>query len=295
MKKIISLLVISCFILPQLAFAGAWTLPKNGVWADYSIKVQGARKQFNSKRESVWLLRGAQTWGWSMTPNVEYGITDWFTVLAKMEYKEAKYKEYERPPGWGPYSVKNHGLTDVQVGGKVRFLKDPFVLSGQIKGLIYTGYDDAAGQPGLSDRNNALELRGMVGKVFNVPLPFYVGAETGYRFNSKQLCNDVPFFVEGGFWPVRWLLIKNEIDGYWCHDGTGNIEKEYAIWRVGPVIQLLTIYHMMKGVDVTSKEFTSDVTRAGKSLNLEVYYGNTFWGRNTNDDQEVILKISGQF
>ncbi|MFC1644316.1 hypothetical protein ACFL5C_03280 [Candidatus Omnitrophota bacterium] len=295
MKKIIALLVISCFILPQLAFAGAWTLPKNGVWADYSIKGTWAKSSFWADRESHRLPRNARTWGWSMTPNIEYGVTDWFTVLAKMEYKEAKYKEYSRPPAWGPFSVKNHGLTEVQVGGKVRFLKDPFVLSGQIKGLIDTGYNDDLRQPGLSDRNNALELKGLVGKVFNVPLPWYVGAETGYRFNNKQLCNYVPFFLEGGFWPVRWLNIKNEIDGVLCHDGTGNIEKEWATWRIGPVIQLYTIYHIMKGVDVTSKEFTSDVTKAGKSFNLEVYYGNTIWGRNVNDEQEVILKISGQF
>ncbi|MFC1480065.1 hypothetical protein ACFL5Y_01300 [Candidatus Omnitrophota bacterium] len=295
MKKIIALVVISCFILPQFAFAGAWTLPRNSVWADYSIKATWAKKSFWSDRESHRIPNDARTWGWSMTPNVEYGVTEWFTVLAKMEYKEAKYKEYTRPPAWGGFSVKNHGLTDVQVGGKVRFLKDPFVLSGQIKGLIDTGYNDDLRQPGLSDRNNALELKALVGKLFNTPIPFFVGAETGYRFNNKQLCNYVPFFVEAGFWPVRWLNIKNEIDGVWCHDGTGNIEKEWAIWRVGPVIQFLTIYQLMKGVDVTSKAFTSDVTKAGRSLNLEVYYGNTIWGRNTNDAQEVILKISGQF
>ena len=76
-------------------------------------------------------------------------------------------------------------------------------------------------------------------------------------------------FYEVGFWPLKWLLVKTELDCIFSHDGTNNeaFEKSYAIWRIGPSIQILTLYQMFKGVDVTSKEYTSDVTRVSKSFN----------------------------
>jgi len=52
---------------------------------------------------------------------------------------------------------------------------------------------------------------------------------------------------------------------------------------------------MFKGVDVTSKDYTSDVTRVSKSFNVETQYGNTFWGKNTSAGHEVVLKVSAQF
>ncbi|MFH1665252.1 MAG: hypothetical protein ABIA77_03795, partial [Candidatus Omnitrophota bacterium] len=96
----------------------------------------------------------------------------------------------------------------------------------------------------------------------------------------RDLCNFMPFFVEGGFWPVKWFLIKSEIDGVFCHDGTGKIEKEYAIWRIGPV------FHLLSG---------NDIMRQGKALDVALQYGLTFWGRNTSADQEFVIKVSAQF
>jgi len=248
------------------------------------MKGQWAKHDFGSNKDLHRKNNDARSWGWSMIPKFEYGVTDWFTVLGSIEYKEAKYKEYARNPAWGPYSVKNHGFTNVDLGGRVRFLEKPVVLSGQIKASCYTGYDEGkegvARQPELGDRNDALDLRLLVGKKFDTAIPFYFGAETGYRFKNRDVCNDIPFFVEGGFWPCDWLLIKSEIDGYWAHDITGKLEKEYAIWRIGPVFQLF-------GGD--------DITRAGKSFDIGVQYGWTFWGRNTSADQELILKVSSQF
>ncbi len=286
MKKVFLLVLLSCLVLPQLAFGGAWTLPRNDIWIEYVTKASWAKDDFGPDKDLTRKGADARSWGWGMIPKAEYGITDWFTLMGSLEYKEAKYKEYARNPAWGPYSVKNHGVTNVDFGGKFRFLKEPVVLSGQIKAQIYTAYDKGktgvANQPGLSDRFDAIEFRGLISRKWDTKIPFYLSSELGYRFKNRGIDNDMPFFVEGGFWAFDWLLLKTEVDGFWSHDGTGNFEKEYAIWRIGPTFQLLGA-----GSD--------NVAKTESSFDISVQYGITFWGRNTSADQEVILKVAAQY
>ena len=307
MRKILLLALIACVILPQLAFAGAWTLPKNNIWAEQTVKRMWSKYDYDSNHHMARKNNDARSWTWAYISKLEYGLFDWLTLLSEVEYKEGHYKEYDRPPTWGSYDTSNHSFTSLRLGAKARILKDPIVLSVQMRGEFYLGgkgYTDpipaslthpSEDRPGLSDGNDALEFRILAGKKWDTAIPFYLGAETGYRFKNRHACGDFPFFAEGGFWPTKWLLLKSEIDGYICNDGTGSIEKEYAIWRVGPVFQLLDIWRIFRGETVTSKDVTDSVTLEGKSLNLEIQYGNTFWGRNTSADQEWVVKVSGQF
>ena len=298
MKKLLILLLLGIFLAPQMVFAGAWTLPKKNIWAEHTMKWLYAKDGFSSNCDRYRFPRDARSWGWVMADKIEYGVLDWITVLAGLEYKEMKWKEYDRPASWGPYRVKNHGLSNVEYGVKVRLIKEPVVASIQIKHQIYPrkGYDANSRAPVLSDRADKLELRGMVGKVFDEYLvPFYVNMESGYRWKNRDACNDIPFLIEGGFWLWKFLLIKSEIDGYWTDGATGKDKTSYAVWRVGPVLQLYDLYHMIRGKDVTSKEYLNDVTRQGKSFNIEMQYGNTFWGRNSTAYQEAVIKASIQF
>lgn len=298
MRKILAFLVLSCFILPQLAFAGAWTLPKGNLWTEYYTAWNWAKSDYNNVWKPDRKGNDARSWGWSMAPKVEYGVQDWMTILGGLEYKEAWYKEYSRPPAWGTFVQKNHGLTEVNFGTRIRFIEKPFVFSGQVKAFVYTGCEeDKQGdpywdnQPGISDRCNAIEVRGLIGKQFTFFLPCYAGFESGYRWKNKEACNDIPLFGEFGFWPIKWLLIKTEVDGYYPHEGTGSPEKGYFYWRIGPVFQLLDLYAAMTGKS-DDKDYQNSVTRAGKLFNVEVQYGNCFVGKNTSKDQQVIVKCS---
>ena len=319
MKKIVAIIILCCFALPQLAFAGAWTLPKGDVWAQYQLKWLWAKKQFSPGSDLSRFPNDARSWSWGMIPEVHYGATDWLEPMFKMEYKEASWKEYARNPAWGPYSVKNHGLVTIEPGVKVRFLKEPMVLTGQFVYSIwndkyetkpltvwnpnrgFTPYSEPerAEQPIISDRTNFWELRLLAGKKWDTKVPFYMGLESGYRCNTRNVVDQVPLFYEVGFWPLKFLLIKTELDCMFGIDNTTKgdpvMEKSWAIWRIGPSLELLVIYDMLKGVDVNSKQYTNNVTRTGKSLNLEAQYGNTIWGRNTSASQEVVLKVSTQF
>lgn len=276
-------------------FAGAWTVPKYKVWAEYYMKWDYAKEAFTSegKKQQLGLGNNARSWEFVMEPKMEYGITDDLTGMLNLEYKESHYKEYGRPSTWGTFVRKNHGITNIKLGGRYRILQNPVVMSAQGRVFIYPGYgifhgDDPAytNQPSIGHGDDAFELRGLVGKTFDIPLtkkfklPCYLGAETGYRWRTAHVCNDIPYFVEGGFWPFGWLLIKSELDGYKTHAGTGSIKESYGIWRIGGSWQV----------------FGDSILRQGdKMFNIEFQYGMTLWGKNTNAFQEWILKIQTQF
>ncbi len=294
------LFLISLYLLPKYAFAGAWTVPKHKLWSELYLRWHWADEEFGKDHKRNRLTRDARTWGWVMEPKFEFGVTDWLNLLFSVEYKEAKYKEYDRPTAWGAYSVKNNGISFIKIGGKLRFLEEPVVLSGQIKAFIYPGYGNNHGddpeyrhQPAIGDGEDALEFRALLGKEFYInpylidstifkdkQIKCYIGLESGYRLKNRSVANDIPLFVEGGFWPFKWLLLKGEVDGYISHRGTGSIDKDYAIWRVGPVLQFL-------GGDA--------ITRQDLMMNVEIQYGQVFWGRKTNADQEIVLKFQFEF
>ena len=299
MKRQILALVVFTFIsllYVQDLFAGAWTVPKYKVWGQYYVKWDYAKEEFqaNGKKRTLTDGNEARTWEVVMEPSIEYGVTDWFSFLTSMEYKESHYKEYGRPDSWGPFERKNNGISNFKLGGRWRLLENPVVLSVQGKASIYTGYgnnhgDDPAyrNQPSIGKGDDSFEMRALIGKTFKVPLtskfalPCYAGAETGYRVRTRSVCNDIPYFIEGGFWPVDWFLVKSEIDGYHCHAGTVSIKERYGIWRIGGAWQVFN---------------TSSILRQGnKMFNIEFQYGMVLWGKNTDAFQEWTLKVQTQF
>ena len=287
-------------ICAEKALAGAWTVPKYKVWGEYYMKWDYAKEQFlaNGKRGPINTTDEARTWEFIQEPKLEFGVTDWLTALGSVEYKESHYKEYNRPDYFGTgdraFARKNNGVTNIKLGGRWRFMQNPFVFSTQVKAFIYPGYgnyhgDDPAftNQPSIGRGDDAVEWRMLIGKTFDVnftknfKLPFYVGAETGYRWRTRSVCNDIPYFIEGGFWPREWLLLKSELDGYKCHAGTGSIKESYGVWRIGGIWQVF-------GGD--------SILRTGNKLfNLEFDYGMTVWGKNTTAFQEWTFKIDTQF
>ena len=291
--------------MPQVAFGGAWTLPKNNVWAEYYMKYRWANFGFGDDRKINKIggpEKDARGWGWSFVPKMEYGVTDWFTLIGAVEGKTATYKEYVRNPLWPPYTKKSSALTNFEVGTRIRMLEDPVVLSTQIKGIFYTGYGKNK-VPELYAGNDALDIRLMAAKKYDTKIPFYWGVEAGYRIKNRGVCDEVPVFAEGGFWPTSWLLVKSEIDSVWGINGTGfsSTSKDYATWRIGPALEILEIYDIIIGkltgtsVPIDTDALIYSVTRQGRSLTVEAQYGIMIWGRNTDMDQEVVLKLSGQF
>jgi hypothetical protein len=306
MKKqavlLVTVFIFASLISIESAFAGAWTVPKDHVWAEYYMKWNYSKESYNERGNTTSLTSGGtnafRAWEFVQEPKLEFGVTDYLNLLYSMEFKEGHYKEYDRPDDWGPFSHKNGGLTNIKIGGKWRFLEKPLVMSLQGRFFIYPGYgnyvsekpdggeDGYPYQPGIGRGDDAFELRWLMGQSFQFPvtsrwkLPIYWGAETGYRWRNKTVCNDVPYFFECGFWPSPYFLVKTEIDGYVFHSGTGSLKESYGIWRIGGVWQV----------------FGDSVLRqGGKMFNIELQYGLVTWGVNTNAAQEVVLKVQTQF
>jgi len=310
----IFVITIGVFLFAKDAFAGAWTVPKYKVWGEYYTKISYAKDSFNSdgnlqSSRSI-AAKNFRDQILTMEPKLEYGVTDWLTALTSLEYKQSNYKEYNRTPvvfdepyAEG-YTVKNNGIVNVKVGARWRIIDAPVVLSAQTKVFIYTGYGVNHGEkrnvadypdaivdlqhtPTIGYGNDSLEQRLMIGKTFSIPitgdfkLPCYFGAEAGYRWNNRGVCNGVPWFLEGGFWPFEWLLLKTELDAYKTQDGTGKFEESYGIWRSGVVWQVF-------GGD-------SILRQGNKLFNLELDYGMTIWGKNTSAYREFIMKVQTQF
>ncbi|MCX5679971.1 MAG: hypothetical protein NTZ95_04870 [Candidatus Omnitrophica bacterium] len=307
--------IIISLVLTDDVFAGAWTVPKHKVWLEYYTKIGNARKYFNSNGNLTSTpSSGANSFRdqvLTMEPKIEFGVTDWLTALASVESKAAQYKEYQRPEKdpYGNiilpegYTVKNHDIVNVKVGGRWRIMDAPFVLSTQTKVFIYTGYginhgdkeevgfktylEDRRNLPCIGYGNDSLEQRILIGKTFSLPmtekfkLPCYAGAEFGYRWNNRGVRNGIPWFLEGGFWPFSWLLLKSELDAYGCQGGPGKVEGSYGIWRAGAVWQVF-------GGD-------SVLRQGNKLFNLEFDYGITAWGKNTTAYREYVMKVQTQF
>jgi len=299
MKKISGLIAIVVFTLISLfsienAFAGAWTVPKHKVWSEYYMKWNWGKEAYNTHWNKKKLSNDARSWEFVQEPKLEFGITDSLTALASMEHKAAHYKEYDRPAAWGPFTHTHSGVTAVKVGGRWRFMDVPFVMSTQTKVFIYPGYgidhgDDPSysNSPSIGRGDDAVEQRILIGKVFSVPindkykLPCYWGAETGYRWRTKGVSGDIPYFIEGGFWPASWLLVKSELDGYICNPNSKGVEESYGIWRIGGVWQIF-------GGD-------SVLRQGSKLFNIEFQYGMSVWGMNSTAYQEWVCKVQTQF
>lgn len=302
MKKLLILTLALCVIAPHLAFAGAWTLPKNRVWVEQSSKISWGKEDFTTgggvQRKGTHPENpnpAGRSHIFSSVTQMEYGVEDWLTALGGFEYKTGEYKEDNRPAGWeDPYKVSNHAFTNMELGLRARFMEEPVVASLQIKGIWYLGGKGSKSAMQLSDGNDTLELRALVGKSWHETyFPIYAGIESGYQFNNRGVQNRLPAFAEVGFWPLDWLLVTNELDMVFGHNSTGDAEKSWMTWRVGPTFQLLDLWETITGKSIEGTGVSA--TREGRSLDLAINYGRTLWGRKTSKDQELIIKLSATF
>lgn len=300
----ICLFIIGICLFSENAFGGAWTVPQFKLWTEFYMKYSWSYQDFNEKGDLTDKKYDAKSWSWEIEPKFELGVTDWMTLLFSFTGIESHYKEYTRPVEFGPYSVMNNGVKNITYGTRLRVLKAPVVTSLQFKIFQYTGYDNpygidsVEGQPMVGRGDDAFEIKALFGKTFDIEIPVsqfdwkypaYIGVETGYRWRNRDVANDIPLFIEAGYWPYKWLLLKGELDAYKAHAGTG-IAQSYAVWRIGAVFQI----------------FGMSQFRDTNLFNIEVQYGKTFWGKGGSSDpeiygslvnagHEVVLKIQYQF
>lgn len=269
-------------------YGGAWTVSKNHLWMEFYNKWEFANDKFDNDWDRIplgWdpanaVDKGAEQWMYDFEWKIEYGLADWLNFLYSMSFEESNYKEHSRPAGWGDYSRKSRGLKYVRIGGKGRFIEDPVVFSMQLVGYLH-GPNDEKHEPALGRGDDKLETKLLFGKSFMLgKLPSYAGLETGYRYRSDEVADDIPLFFEIGVTLFEWLMVRGEMDSWWSIEGTGDDREDYGKIRGGIVFS-------------PSGQFS--LFRAPSNYyNIELQGGYTLWGKNTSASWEIVVKIQTQ-
>ncbi len=254
-------------------YAGAWVLPKGQLYMELYSKYYYADSDFDS--DGTGKIPKANNGAYHETYleyKFEYGLFDKVNLLFSIPYKFALSEDDN-----GEH--RNTGLADVWTGVKLNILEKPIVTSLQFRVKFPTMYDKNE-SPALGTEYIDGEAKILLGKSF-ITIPSFIGVELGYRGRGgKNTDDEIPYFVEAGYFPTKRIMLKATLDGVEGLAGTGP-EEDYAKWGVAAA------YSFVGGF--------SSVTRAEKSFNIELGYNNTFKGKNTGVGSEGVVKASYQF
>lgn len=300
MKRIVLALLIGILVIsgmPLDASAGPWTLKQGKLWSEVYTRYFISDQYFDPKGEKHRWPDGGESTIIDLEVKFEYGATDKLNLLLGIPYTWTKWRNdwgQVWNDNWGDNTgmVDREGFKAVNFGAKYRIIEKPVVVAVQGKFFIDVETDQYY-PPDLYDYGSAFELRGLVGKAFTIKKKLvYFSVESGYRWQiNSDWANTIPVFIEGGFAPLDWFMIKSELDCSFSHQGTGT-RKDYMTWRVGPIFNVL------------GKGFNSIEKGGDNSLNIEFQYGMTIWGRgdgqseqyqNTSKAQEFIAKVQVLF
>ncbi|PIQ84017.1 MAG: hypothetical protein COV75_04435 [Candidatus Omnitrophica bacterium CG11_big_fil_rev_8_21_14_0_20_63_9] len=137
------LIACLCLPLPTQAFAGAWTVPRNRWYAEYFARYLGSKKEFDARRNTSRRAKSASFRDIRHELKLEYGLTDWWNVLASVPYQSSHYQDSN-------IDLLNANVGDIHVRTKLRWLTNPVVGSVQFSVKIPSAYDPLE-SPGLGD------------------------------------------------------------------------------------------------------------------------------------------------
>ncbi|MFC1548851.1 hypothetical protein ACFL5E_02720 [Candidatus Omnitrophota bacterium] len=275
MKKIAILSLVGLLVLVSLpidSHAGPWTLKKNKLWTETFFRYFHSKKAFDHEGDVSRWDHGGISEIYDLEQKFEYGVTDNFNLLLNIPYTWSMWKNDYSNARFNQNKAKNEGFKQIITGFKYKMTDKPVVTAAQFRFFIHPESTDTTVPPDLFEYGSGMELRGLIGKSFKVyKRPAYISYEVGYFWqsnwmNKSDFANYIPMFLEGGFAPFDWLMLKGELDFRYSHQGTG-VRKDTLTWRCGPIINLL------------GRGF-STVYRGGESsLNLELQIGQTAWAR----------------
>ncbi len=289
------ILIMIC-LLPTEAFAGAWTVPKGNWYVELYNKYYWHDSYFNADGDKTRWDYGGRYTEWMSELKAEYGITDRFNLLASIPYKHAVWSDHF-----------NHDVSsdvgDSWVKAKYRFFDEttmPFIFSGQA-GLRIHGPYDPHDSPALGYHEMAGEARLIASKSFSI-LPSYGGVEVAYRPRGKKPANEIPYFLEYGYYPTNWVMFKGTLDGVKAIRGTG-IKEDYTKWTASVILNLRGTFGTFrkKALEEESMEeaeigWPAVLWWLKKYISeTELGYGNTFIGKNASNGSEIFFKATNQF
>lgn len=312
MRSVVAAFLFLC-LTPSTVWAGAWTVPKNRWYTEYFYRVFGSKKEFDAHRNSSRRLKSASFRDIRNEVKLEYGVTDWFNVLAAVPYQSSRYKDSN-------VKLLNNGVGDIYLRAKTRLIEEPVVGSLQMSWKIPAYNTDES--PALGDGQFDYELRGQLSRAFRLApdnriIPpqtreaaiqeavstaqrllkkpsrqataapadkvAFLNFEGGFTARAKEPANEVPLVAEAGFTPFRRLMLIGSLESVLSIKSTNEQVEDFSKWGLRAV------------VNVWGEGFGS-IFREGKpTVNLEVGYNDIFAGRNTADAYEIFGKVGIAF
>lgn len=209
-------------IFGNLLWAGAWGQKRGG----YYLKVSGnylyTTKEFNHEGNKIDILKDFIVYentafrDFSLQLYGEYGVTDWFTFIGDLSFKNLTSKRTEVGVAYfesREISITTSGFSDIRLYGRFPLIQSPVVFSLQTGVKIPLGYDKVPSNDGPTLGTGETEGEGwlLFGKSL-FPLPFYTTGGFGYRSRSGPVHDEFLYNFEIGYSRNNFLL-KMTLDG----------------------------------------------------------------------------------
>ncbi len=205
---------------------------------------------------------------------IDHNLFKDFNILVEIPYKVALWKDdFNRNT--------TSGIGDIWLRAKYRLWDQPlrpFYFALQ-PGVRFPGGYDRDDVPSLGEEDTAVELRGLLARSFQ-SWSGYSKLELAYRYRSRDLTDEIPYYTELCYHPQDWLQFKTTIDGIEGLTDTGDVEEDYTKWTAHVIFSPNHAFGSLREARVWKFEFA---------------YGDTFRGKNTSDGSEVVVNISYEF
>ena len=250
-------LAVGLMASPTAAFAGAWTLDAGQGLAIVGVATSQSNKAFDGSGIQRPIPRYSKD---ELQTLIEYGATDWFTVLLAPSLQHVSVG--------GPFDAQRAGLGYTDLGARMRVWKsDSWVLSAQTT-LRVPGTFDKSNVAAIGYTDPEIDVRGLLGHSFAVGAwPAFVDLQVAQRYRFGGPPDEFRLDATFGLRPyARWLFLMQSFNV--VSEGAGSWGyPSYAYYK----LQLSAVYALTPAMSLQFGGFT------------------TYWGRNALQENGLIF------
>lgn len=244
-------------LLPESAFAGAWTQPAGHGQVVVTATSSTASGAFDGSRDRQSIPRYNK---FELQGLVEYGFTDRFTLMAAPGLQHIDIA--------GADGGNRTGLGYSEFGGRYAFAQsDSWVFSGQTL-LRIPGTGDTANPAAIGYTDAEIDLRGLFGYSFTLGgKPAFVDLQLAQRFRLGDPPNELRADIALGWRAApQWLLLAQSLNVF-SEGAGGALFPSYDYHK----LQLSAVYDLTAAWSLQAGGFT------------------TFSGRNALQENGLLL------
>jgi len=268
--RIVALIAVVFATLPNLAFAGAWTLARGALYDRISGNGYNSDEQFDLDGSREDLPLDGEFKDVNVINYLEFGVTDRFTAFGSITVKHLESDNLVR-------TTKTSGIGDADLGLRGRIVQGKQgVLSAQALARIPTGYDEEDAIP-LGSGEPEYEGRLLYGRSLWPLIPGYCGAEAGYRWRTGSPEDEFRYIAEIGSDLGKAFYFRTKLDGIMGME-TGTQLDPSGNPTVRESYDLGTLY--------------ATVGRRFGTVSLELEYAPSIYGTTTSAGSNLSLAVS---